>query len=430
MSFINSHPDRSFVLISFREFKATQDSPHLQRAILRTLHRPLSVLLSNLSAHLLPLISSPAFKLPPSPTVLAPNPNPTQLHALAIATFSGELLETFDLLDLGMDSDVRGEGLKQIREGLVSLINRVVGPLVAGIRVELMPLLEALETPNTINATKVAPGTRPGGVHHHPSIVTLQGVMPVYARALARYTTSTVSQTILATFLISVVWRGLVALAHRPYLPPSPPPSPGLLPLAIKKSRSSSTPPLTPPAGRFAIKLPPSRPPSPPPVAVPATAAADARALYDLFKLFPCPPTDKEATRLAREVVDDALEGLKALPPLLDAVHALTSAQADKGVDTLAQELELIATEVPLLIALPILLHAHVHGGSATTSVAEMLGLSEAEYRKECLFGFGRAEECATPVALRVMDVLCASPAANPIVCKWLEMEIVEALGQ
>jgi hypothetical protein len=59
-----------------------------------------------------------------------------------------------------------------------------------------------------------------------------------------------------------------------------------------------------------------------------------------------------------------------------------------------------------------------------------MLGLSEEEYRKECLFGFGRAEECATLVALRVMDVLCASPEANPIVCKWLEMEIIEALGQ
>ena len=37
-----------------------------------------------------------------------PNPNPTQLHALALAGIAGELLETFDDLRLGLEVDVRG----------------------------------------------------------------------------------------------------------------------------------------------------------------------------------------------------------------------------------------------------------------------------------------------------------------------------------
>ncbi|RDB25384.1 hypothetical protein Hypma_008031 [Hypsizygus marmoreus] len=413
------------------ELKATQDSPHLHRAIIRSLHRPLSVLLTNLSSHLLPLISSPAFQSAPTPTVQSPNPNPTQLHAIAIANFVGELLETFDALDLGTDVDLRGDGLKTIREGLVSLINRVVGPLVNSIRNELTPLLDALEVPNLLHGIKWTPGVK-ASVVHHPSIVILQGIMPVYAKALARYTTSTTSQSTLATFLISVIWRGLVALAHRPYTPPSPPSSPPLLPVAIKKRRGSTSPPLTPPAGRFAIKLPPSRPPSPPPATTPATAAADARALYDLLSLLPFPSAEKPTTRLAREVVDDALEGLRALPPLLDAVHSVTASKLDSQdrLDDIARELEVLATEVPLLIALPVLLQVPINGGSTSVSVWDMIGLTEAEYRKQCLSGFGRAEECATTVALRVLEALRTNQDVHPVVSKWLVMEIVEELEQ
>src|ERR1700761_4976547 len=113
----------------FSELAATRENPHLNRALIRSLLRPLSVLLSNLSAHLLPIISSPLFLSPPAPTLLAPSPNPTQLHALAISAFAGEVLEVFDDFSLGLDGDVRGDGLKVIREGLVSFINRVVNPL-------------------------------------------------------------------------------------------------------------------------------------------------------------------------------------------------------------------------------------------------------------------------------------------------------------
>ncbi|KAF5385879.1 hypothetical protein D9615_002370 [Tricholomella constricta] len=412
------------------ELKATQDSPHLHRAIVRSLQRPLSVLLTNLSAHLLPLISSPAFQHAPAPTLQSLNPNPTQVHALAIVTFVDELLETFDALDLGTDVDLRGDGLKIIRQKLVSLINRVVSPLVAAIHTELIPLLGALETPNLSTGVKVTPVIK-APVAHHPSIVALQTIMPVYAKAIARYTTSTVSQTTLATFLISIVWRGLVALSHRPDVSTSPPSSPDLIPLAIKKSRGSTTPPLTPPAARFNIKLPPSRPPSPPAAAVPATTAADARALFDLFSLLPLPTGDKEATRLAREVVDDALEGLQALPPLLDAVHSLPrNIESQEHLNEVARELEILATEVPLLIALPVVLQAPLNGVYPNISVGNMIGLSEDQYRKECMSGFGRAEECSITVALRALDTLVTDPDVHPVVSRWLEMEIAEALEQ
>jgi len=411
----------------FRELKAAQDSPHLHRAILRSLQRPLSVLLTNLSAHLLPLISSTLFLSPPAPTVQASSPNPTQLHALAIAGFAGELLETFDSLDLGQDADQRGDGLKLIRDGLVSLGNRVVGPLIAGIRNELMPVLDALEVPSSQMGSRPVTGTK--SPIYHPSIITLQAVMPIYARALTRYTVSTSSQTTLATFLISVIWRGLVALSHRPYMVPSPPASPGFSPLAPKKS-PGSTPPLTPP-GRFTIKLPPSRPPSrppsPPSLPIPATTAADARALYNLLTILPCPRSDKDTTRLAREVVDDAFEGLRALPPLLDTVFsrdfAKVESQCEAGV--WARKLQVLTTELPLLIALPVLLQGNAHGGPVP-SVAHLLGLSEDDYRNECLYGFGRAEECSTPIALQLLNVMHMDNA-NPLLYRYLELEIAEA---
>lgn len=423
--FISPYP---FIHSNFvsRELTANQDNPHLYRAILRLLHRPLSVLLTNLSAHLLPLLSSPLFHSPAAPTVQNPNPNPTQIHALAIATFAQELLEIFDELGLGLDADVRGDGLKSIREGLVSIINRVVSPLVAGIRVELMPVIEALETPNT-SPPKAVTGNKAATIHH-PSIITLQAVMPIYARTLAKYTTSPTSHTILATFLIAVVWKGLVALSHRPFVA-SAPPSPALT--SSKKTRalpalpSSNTPPVTPPPGRFTLKLPPSRPPSPPVVAVPASASADAQALFDLLNILPRPSADKGATRLAREAVDEAFEALKALSALLDAIHKKSG--HGRTAEDMAREINILTEDIPLLIALPVLLHAY--GGSHSTSVANLLGLSEDEYRNGCLSGIGRAEECASVIAHRIMDVLRMHGDINGIVYRWLQLETA-AIGE
>ncbi|KAK7057426.1 hypothetical protein R3P38DRAFT_2840892 [Favolaschia claudopus] len=406
------------------ELAATREKPHLNRAIVRSLLRPLSVLLSNLSAHLLPLVSSPLFLSPPAPTVQAPAPNPTQLHALAVSAFAAEVLEVFDDLALGLDAEPRGDGLKVIRDGLVSIINRVVQPLVGGIKTEIMPLLETLEAPNSCNITKSVSGSK-GAPVPHQSITALLSVIPVYARALSRYAASRHSQAALAPFLISVIWRGLVALANRPYIPASPPASPAQVALlsasALKKRRSSSiTPPLTPPSARFTIKLPPSRPPSPPGVPVPTSTAADARVLCELLETLPRPDTATQSARLANEAIEEAFDGLKALAALLDAVHTAPPTQFASEA-----ELEVLTEELPTLLALPVLLNAYTHN-KFLHSVAEMLDLSEDDYRKGCLSGFGRAEECAGAVGQRVLDLLRREEDVPAIIIDWLEAEMAD----
>ncbi|KAH7926513.1 hypothetical protein BV22DRAFT_1111634 [Leucogyrophana mollusca] len=430
---IPSGRGRALGTLIISELKATRENPHLHRAIIRSLHRPLSVLLSNLSALLLPLISSPAFLSPPAPSVQAPTPNATQLHALAIATFAGELLLSFDEIRLGVDSDARGDGLKAIREGLVSLVGRVANPLIAGVKAELMPLIEALEKPVSVTVPKASKS----GPVLHPSITSLQALMPIYARAMGRYTLSLPSQTTLATFLISVIWRALVALSHRPRAPPSPPTSPPssplLAPVMSRRQRASSgntvsggTPPITPPSLRFGIKLPPSRPPSPPSVTVSSTPAADAMALYDLLLLMPRPALDNDATRVAREAVDEAYADLKALAILLESADSPLF-KLNKSPEQLLEDLDALSADLPTLIALPVLLRSHVFGpetgAGLAPSVAVLLDVPENDYRRGCLAGFGRAEECANVVGQGILDVLHeqADGAATNCVTKWLE---------
>ncbi|KAJ3988887.1 hypothetical protein F5890DRAFT_1453021 [Lentinula detonsa] len=402
------------------ELKAANGNPHLHRAIVRSLHKPLSVLLGSLSSMMLPLLTSSSFLTPPAPTVQSPNPNAIQLHALAVSTFAGELLETFDDLNLGHDNDVRGDGLKGIREGLVSVVNRVINPLIRGIRNELIPTLDALElsTPG-----KVTHGAK--NVVLHSSILILQSSIPIYAQALRRYTTSRTAQNSLATFVISLVWRSMVALCHRPATTPSPPSSPGLLPVNKKRRSSpSSTPPLTPPASRFAIKLPSSRPPSPPaPVPVPTLSPiTDGRVLCDLLVTLPVPSADTESGRLAREAVDEAIHGLRALTDLFDSAHHLLKPSSERTIEDCALELERLTEKIPTLIALPVLLRTQ--GLDIRSEV--VLGLSEEDYRNSCLTGFGRADECAIPVGLRVLDHLHVSVSIAPVLLAWLEKEIAD----
>ena len=408
--------------------------------MIRTLHRPLSVLVTNLSGNLLPLIASPAFLSPAVPTPQNPNPNATQMHALALATFAGELIEVFDELGLGQDGDMRGDGLKGVRDSLVSTIKRVIDPLVAGIKNDLMPHVEALEQTAPTNAPKAAAGTaKVASVH--PSIAYMQTVMPVYAKALGRYVTSKPAESTLASLLISLVWRGLVALSNRPVPPPgaTPPSSPPLGPLSksvkdAKRRGSSSTPPAAPPASRFTLKLPPSRPPSPPGAVTKApSAASDARALYDLLNTLPRPTSDQ----LAHEAVGDAFDSLSGTVALLDFVctrraYSLTASE-------LAREFDQLTADVSTLVALPVLLRAcvYAYGALPERSVADMLGLTEATYRSGCLGGFGRAEECVPAVGQRVLAVLRGElVAAGAVgdtmpeaVVKWLEREVAVALA-
>lgn len=393
---------------------------------MRSLQRPLSALLTNLSNNLLRLLSSSEFLNPPAPTIQAPDLNPTQAHALSFATLAGELLEVFDELGLGLDSDVRGDGLKSTREGLLSVTTRVIHPLVAGIKAELTTLVEALESPAPNLAPKPAT-TSKVVVTQHPSVITLQAVVPIYARALMRYFSTTSTQSHLACLEISVVWRALVALAHRTPSQLAPPSSPNLALVGVKKGRpAGNTPPNTPPSTRFIPKLPPSRPPSPPTPTMPPVVS-DARAVCDLLSSLPRPADDRESTRLAREAVSDACGGLKALLRLMESVQTSTT----HSTEDLARELGTLTADLPTLISLPILLNAYVFTGDkgGPRSVPSILGLPEERYRRECLTGFGRAEECTAAVGQRVLDVLSNQPgllsdAVAEAVVRWLKSEI------
>jgi hypothetical protein len=397
------------------EFNAAAGNPNLRRAIIRALQRPMSVLRTNIATILLPLISSPAFLTPAVPSVQAPNPNPTQLHALAYATFAGELVETFSDMGLGTEYDTRDNSLRTVRDDLASMVSRVVGPLFGAIKTELCPIIEALEhspvyIPSPGKVAKVA---------IHPSIATLQTIIPVFAKTLARYATSTTAQTQLASLLISVAWRGLVALSARESLMATPPPTPKMLASGLDKKKprqlSSTSPPTTPPSARFMLKLPPSRPPSPPGamgLAGRSTVAGDAKALFDLLNTLPRPAADKEATKLAHEAVDEVFDALQSLVTVIDAVQQASRLGKDADALAICQRVD---EDLPTLIALPVLLRAFVFGeptspftetGTSFKTVAELLSIQEEAYASGFLHGFGRAEEYAPAVGTRVLDIL------------------------
>ena len=136
--------------------------------------------------------------------------------------------------------------------------------------------------------------------------------------------------------------------------------------------QTSASPPATPLASRFMLKLPPSRPPSPPgAVSRGPTVAADAPTLYNLLSQLLKPSTSKEQTRLAREVVDEAFDGLSALIALLESiqVHAPPARSTPGSANTspkvtplseLEADLDLITADIPMVIALPLLLRTYL----------------------------------------------------------------------
>ncbi|EIN11712.1 hypothetical protein PUNSTDRAFT_83434 [Punctularia strigosozonata HHB-11173 SS5] len=429
------------------ELDGATGNAQLRRAIIRSLHRPLSVMLTMLSSHVMPLISSPSFQQTLLPTVQAPNPPPIQQHALGYASFAGELLDTFDDLGLGVDipGDFRGDGLKGIREGLASVLGKILNPMIQAMKDELAPLIESLEkwVPATSTSASNGLGTKPKGSQLHQSMVTLQAIVPLYAKTLSRYTTPISAQGNLAPFLISLIWRGMVALTHRPIpLSLSRSTTPTNSPSGFKKGRALSmsvtTPPPTPPlSGRFGLKLPPSRPPSPPSPQFPkqTPAASDAKTLFTLLNAFPKPDAERSATKVAREAVDDAFDALTGLILLLESVQTRASLTMED-----LDDLEFLTEDPPTLISLQVLLAAYVFPpppalekerekpAQPAPTIASMVGLSEEDYRQGCLGGFGRAEQCAALVGQKVLDVLQAN-TANPnarVVARWLELQLEE----
>ena len=70
-----------------------------------------------------------------------------------------------------------------------------------------------------------------------------------------------------------------------------------------------------------------------------------------------------------------------------------------------------------------------------------IVGMPEGEYRRSCLSGFGRAEECGVPVGERVLRVLRAELGGRgqaqggqgeetEMVLRWLERELEVARAE
>ena len=387
------------------------------------------MLLSNISAHLLPLLSSPQF-LATTVTQQQSCLNATQLHAVGLATLAGEVLETFDELGLGQEVDGRSDGLKVIRDGLLNLVLRVVNPLIASIQSEILPLIDGLEKPSPIGRTGSglnARSAKPSAPH--PSIVGLHAVVPLYAKGLAKIAAVDAAQSSLGAMLITLVWHGLIALAHRPATSCSPPASPKL---GSATAKPKATPP-TSPAPRFmAIPiLPPSRPSTPPNHTASSSLPGDARVLFDTLGLIAKPSKDKAAGLLASEAVDEAFDALGSLVSLLDLIQNNPRSHPTLNPEQLEADLMTVTDDLPTLIGLPILLRAYVVGGGSqeggeSRSVASILGMTEDGYRTNCLAGFNRADDCEEVVGKHLIRVLRNDTAALGaiMVANWLERQI------
>ncbi|KAG9083920.1 hypothetical protein FRC06_004313 [Ceratobasidium sp. 370] len=415
----------------------------LLRASLRALHRPLNVLLSNISGLLAPLVgAAPTNVLVPSSGWVGNGA--AQAHALGLVCMVGELLEALEGLP-GDCNKVGGEGLRSIKEGLEGVIKRVVNPVFAAVRTELGTLVDALEAapePCAAGAGK----NKALVLVDQPAVVALQNAMPCAMRVLARVgaVPGPVVRGALAACDIAIVWRAMVALAHRRVSEPAAAPtgavtgsptktssgsflgkshalgkasSGGAAPAAKSQTLGKTpslgalgassvpasltkrlTPPNTPPAGRFGLLLPPSRPSSPPGVLSPsAQLAHDARVVVGLLDALP-----KPAGEDAREAVAEAFDALRAFAELLALLSAshidrqaiidlVDGESADEGAGQEERE------ELPALIVLPALLRGK--------SVATLLNIPEVEYRERCLGGFGRAEASEELVAKAVLRV-------------------------
>lgn len=397
------------------ELNAAKDNAQLQRAIVRQLHRPLSVLLTNLSAQLLPILSSPKF----NPSEFTPSPTAAQLHALAFAAFAREILQSFDEMRLGMTghSDVKGDGLQGVREGFEHIITRVLNPLVATIKQGLYSIVPELEKessdswyPKNNQVLKPAfPNQR-----YHPAFSALFSHITSQAKALERYMSiggKLVEHSIIGV-TIGLAWRGLVALAHRK--------ASGLKPISRQNTPPSAigakkklTPPTTP---RMALSFKSSRPPSP--TLISATRAADAKAFYDLLLILPRPSSSNE---LACEALDEAFEAMRSLSVLFDTLDTFTGTVEDTDLDVLTKDL-------PTLIALPVLLNApNVDKGVLIKeNVPGLLQMEEREYRQTCLSSFSQEEQCAETVSRQLIDVFEGRGVGKTAITRWLRSQAEE----
>ena len=217
---------------------------HLTRAIIRTLQKPLSVLLNNLSNMLMPLlpyVTGAGFGTDKGIAGISVPSPVAQSHALALAALAAELLESLNAIHRTGIAGGTGVGggvdyLRGIRTSLANLIQRVVSPLIGGVKSELEPILDLLATAPLPRqdvdkaGSSVVPATPTG-------VIALAAAIPSVTTKLARYTTvpGEVSESAHAALLIALVWRGLVALSSRPLLDPF------VTPLSVQDSKKGGS---------------------------------------------------------------------------------------------------------------------------------------------------------------------------------------------
>ena len=216
-------------------------------------------------------------------------------HALALATFAGEILETFHTYKLGTASSDLATG----QGHLDTIIIRVTAPLFARLQSEMVGLLEPIEQPaipsGQMTIVPTGPGLSGKPGKPHPAITIAAQYMPQFARALRRCVVPSAQSTqdTLAKFLIGTIWQALAHLSHRApsqyttlaSSAPNPAPSnTGMFPgsttvstlastvaqkastISVTLSQISFTPPSSPPnaagSGKKQLNLtPPSSPP-------------------------------------------------------------------------------------------------------------------------------------------------------------------------
>lgn len=447
------------------ELGAVSSDLYLYKAILRVLQKPLTVLLSNVSSLVFPLLDF-------IETCVA-----AQEYVISLATLSAELLEALNGLPMpvGAAKESRiGDGLKSIREGLESIIKRVVSPLVSTVSSSLSSHLDALSGNHATGENK--------------ALVALAAAVPGAAQRLAKYTVplGVISQSALATLHIRLVWRALVALSERDIHEPAFPGDkdkekergkstpqgvkakkdipfsihmttsrPGLVRGEIPSSvasatttngtMNSTTPPVTPRSKGVPLPLPsPPRPSTPQltsasantksrspalPVLHPlAQLLSDAQHTLKLLSSLPSPAVGC----FAREAVNEAYEAFEAFLGFLRWLRAVREVQlahgggggyavrkedggavSDKRKD-FEDELDEKTEDVPTLVALPLLLCLLpaaesvqlLDGKVVVGTVARLVGMEEEEYRGNCLAGFGRAEVCTSAVGRGVLAEL------------------------
>jgi len=137
--------------------------------------------------------------------------------------------------------------------------------------------------------------------------------------------------------------------------------------------------------------------------------------------LLPRPPADNDATRVASEAVDEAFGDLKALVALLESIDNPLF-KLGKSREEISAEIDNLTVDLPILIALPVLLRSNINEPSLISRVPSIIGVSEDEYRKNCLSGFGRAEQCGNIVGQSVLDFLSTRSSADSpgLVEQWL----------